>query len=266
MKTIIVSSDFSQESKNATIYAIEAAKKINAKLVLFHLHIVSVHAVQSRLPYKDILKSIDYRKTKIENIIKKLSKDYGIEIKLDFAMGEYFKQLQRSINEHHADMMIMGMHTKSLEGDLLGSTTSEAINKIEIPILAVPVKAKFTGIDKILFACDLEKGVTSNILKQVKKTTKKFNAELRVFHVNNKISELESNVEILKPLEEVSYYYKDVQSEAVIDEIKKEMLEYNPDILIMVPYEYGFWSSLIHKSKTRMMSSGLDIPLLSIHA
>jgi nucleotide-binding universal stress UspA family protein len=264
MKTIIISSDFSEEAQNATLYAIQTAKKVKAKLVLFHLHILSIHVVQSRLPYKNILQSIDYAKTKIENRAKKLSETYGLEIKVDFAMGEYFKQLQRAIEEHHADMIIMGMHTKTIEGDLLGSTTSEAINKIEIPILAVPVKAKFTNIDKILFACDLDKGLTSNILKEIKKTTKKFDAELRVFHVNNKISELESNVEILKPLEEVSYFYKNVQSEAVIDEIRNEMLEYKPDVLIMVPYEYGFWSSLIHKSKTRIMSSGLDIPLLSI--
>ena len=140
MKTIIISSDFSEEAHNATLYAIKAAKKINAKLVLFHLHILSVHAVQARLPYKNILQSIDYAKTKIENRVKKLSETYDIEITVDFAMGEYFKQLQRSIEEHHADMMIMGMHTKTIEGDLLGSTTSEAINKIEIPILAVPVK------------------------------------------------------------------------------------------------------------------------------
>jgi len=266
MKTIIISSDFSEEANNATKYAIGIAKKTGAKLVLFHLHILSVHAVQARLPYKDILKSIDYAKTKIENRVKKLNETYDIDIKVDFAMGGFFKQLKRSIAEHHADMMVMGMHVKSLENDLLGSTTSEAINKVQIPILAVPVKAEFKNVEKILFACDLERGITSNILKEIKKTTKKFNAELRVFHVNDKIDELKQNTDILKPLEEVSYFYKSVQSEAVIEEIKTEMLEYKPDMLIMIPYEYGFWSSLIHKSKTRMMSSGLDIPLLSIHA
>jgi len=265
MKTIIISSDFSEEAKNATVYAINTAKKINAKLVLFHLHILSIHAVQTRLPYKTILQSIEYTKIKIENRIKKLSEKHDIEITVDFAMGGYFKQLKRSIEEHDADLVVMGMHTKTIENDLLGSTTAEAINKIVTPILAVPLHAKFTSIDKILFACDLEKGLTENISKEIKKTTKKFKAELRVFHVNNKISQLENNVEILKPLEEVSYFYKNVQSEAVIDEIKNEMLEYKPDVLIMVPYEYGFWSSLIHKSKTRIMSSGLDIPLLSIH-
>ena len=266
MKTIIISSDFSEEAKNATRYAIGIAKKTKAKLILFHLHIVSVHAVQARLPYKDILKSIDYAKTKVENRVKKLSEAYDIEIKVDFAMGEFFKQLERSIAEHHADLMVMGMHVKSLENDLLGSTTSEAINKIEIPILAVPIHAEFNNIDKILFACDLEKGLSENILKEIKKTTKNFNAELSVFHVNDKISDLKDSEAILEPLDEVAYFYKSVQSEAVIDAIKKELITYKPDVLIMVPYEYGFWSSLIHKSKTRMMSSGLDIPLLSIHA
>jgi len=266
MKTIIISSDFSEEAKNATQYAIGIAKKTGANLVLFHLHIVSVHAVQARLPYKEILKSIDYAKTKVESRVKKLSETHDIPIKLDFAMGDFFQQLERSIAAHHADIMIMGMHVKSLENDILGSTTSEAINKVQIPILAVPVKAKFKAIEKILFACDLEKGITSNIITEIKKTTKKFEAELRVFHVNDTISELKQNTDALKPLEEVSYYYKSVQSEAVIDEIKNEMIAYQPDMLIMVPYEYGFWSSLIHKSKTRMMSSGLDIPLLSIHA
>ncbi|WP_147678810.1 universal stress protein [Algibacter pacificus] len=266
MKTILIASDFSEEAKNATNYAIGIAKTTGAKLVLFHLHIVSVHAVQARLPYKDILKSIDYAKTKVENRLNTLSKNYHIDIKLDFAMGDFFKQLKRSIAEHRADMMIMGMPIKSLENDLLGSTTTEAINKVQIPILAIPVKAEFKNVEKILFACDLEKGITSHILNEIKKTTKKFNAELRVFHVNDKIDEMKQNRDTLKPLEEVSYFYKSVQSEAVIDEIKNEMITYKPDILIMVPYEYGFWSSLIHKSKTRMMSSGLDIPLLSIHA
>ncbi|HBI90470.1 MAG TPA: universal stress protein, partial [Sphingobacterium sp.] len=28
--------------------------------------------------------------------------------------------------------------------------------------------------------------------------------------------------------------------------------------------KYGFWSSLTHRSKTRMMASGLDVPLLTI--
>lgn len=266
MKTLIITSDFSEEAKNATEYAIGIAKKIGAKLVLFNLHVVSVHAFNSRLPYKSILKSIDAAKTKVENKVEILSKTHGIDIKADFSMGNFYSQLKRAIKEHQAEMVVMGMNVKTLDGDLLGSTTTEAIHKIKTPILAVPLKAKFNDIHKILFACDLTKGVTLKVLEKIKKTTGKFNAELNVFHVDDKVSATKNDVVILESLKDVSFFYKRVQSESVIDEIKKEMIHYKPEILIMVPFEYGFWSSLIHKSKTRMMSSGLDVPLLSIHA
>jgi len=265
MKTIIIASDFSEEAKNATEYAIKMAKVIDAKIVLFNLHILSVHAVNSRLPYDAILATVEKSKQKIENQVKTLSETHNITIIPYFAMGDFHEQLQRAIAEYKADFVIMGMHEKTLEGDLLGSTTTEAIHKLITPILAIPVHAKFNGINKILYACDFNKGVTSEILEKVKTTTQKFNAELKVFHVNDNLPQTTDTAEILEPLEGVSYYYKSVQSDAVIEEIKKELISFKPDILIMVPYEYGFWSSLIHKSKTRVMSSGLDMPLLSIH-
>ncbi|MNX96122.1 hypothetical protein D3C86_1284240 [compost metagenome] len=61
----------------------------------------------------------------------------------------------------------------------------------------------------------------------------------------------------------MKYIYKTVRSNAVINEIEKEIKRYQADILVMVPKKYGFWDSLVHKSKTRIMASGLDVPLLS---
>src|SRR5258706_4783474 len=62
----------------------------------------------------------------------------------------------------------------------------------------------------------------------------------------------------------ITYSYKNVQSSSVIKEIKKEMIAFKAELLIMVPEEYRFWASVVHKSKTRMMAAGLGIPLLSI--
>jgi len=62
----------------------------------------------------------------------------------------------------------------------------------------------------------------------------------------------------------IQYFYKNVESSAIIKEIKNEILSYQPDVIIMVPNRYGFWASVVHRSKTRMMAAGLDVPLLSI--
>lgn len=268
MKTIIVASDFSEEAENATQYAISAAKKINAKLVLFHLHEVSIHSVNARLSYSAVQESVEKSKTQTELRVDRLSKENAIEIKLDFAMGNFYDQLKQSVKQHNAGLVVLGMHDKNLEDDLLGSTTTAALHKLKVPVLAVPVKARFQGMKKILFACDIKKGVTFSVLERIKEVARHFNAELEVFYVEDSVNEINAQADKAKALfdnlEGLTYMFKSVQSDAIISEIQNEIKRFQPNVLIMVPYEYGFWSSLVHKSKTRIMASGMNIPLLSI--
>ncbi len=62
----------------------------------------------------------------------------------------------------------------------------------------------------------------------------------------------------------ISHYYKNVLSDNVITAIKDEIDNTQADLLVMVPHKYGFWESVIHRSKTSIMASGNNIPLLSI--
>ncbi|MFV0541156.1 MAG: universal stress protein [Aestuariibaculum sp.] len=269
MKTIIVASDFSKEAENATQYAIDTAKYTRAKLVLFNLHELSIHTINSRLSYSAVQELIESYRINAERRVANISEENNIAVKLDFAMGNFYDQLKRSVKEYSADLVVLGMHEKNLEDDLLGSTTTAALHKLEVPVLAVPINAKFTKVERILFACDLERGVTSSVLRRVKVVAKRLKAQLEVFHVEDTIDKINSNSEkniktISEELEGVSYMFKSVQSDAIIAEIQKEIKHFKPNVLVMVPYEYGFWSSLVHKSKTRVMASGMNIPLLSV--
>ena len=67
-----------------------------------------------------------------------------------------------------------------------------------------------------------------------------------------------------KELEDVTHFYKNVKSNSVIESIESEIKKSNSDLLVMMPKKYGFWESIVHKSKTRVMASGQNIPLLSI--
>jgi hypothetical protein len=67
-------------------------------------------------------------------------------------------------------------------------------------------------------------------------------------------------------LEGIDYYYKNVQSDSIIEGIANEVKSVAADLLIMVPEQHGFWGSMVHRSKTRIMASGLNIPLFSIPA
>ena len=86
--------------------------------------------------------------------------------------------------------------------------------------------------------------------------------------MEQKLDELKEDNDVFehidRGLENVVHFYKKVNSDKVIWEIEKEIIDSNSNLLVMIPKKYGFWESLIHRSKTREMASGLNIPMLSI--
>jgi nucleotide-binding universal stress UspA family protein len=272
MKVIVVATDFSKEAENAVDYAAGAAQVVGAKVVLFHLYKLSVHALNSRLgpgTFDDLYAG---SQKKLENRAAEVSKQYGVTAVADWHKDDFYTELKQSLAHFQADILVLGMPEKSLEQDMLGNTTTAVINKLKLPVLAVPSGVKFQGIKTILFAADVFRGVHLKVLAQVQEVAKEFGARhVEIFHVSEKIRELqdrdykvETESAYGEGAEGVTYLYKNVHSNAVIREIQEEIKATAADMLIMVPIRYGFWGSLIHRSKTRIMASGTEVPLLSL--
>lgn len=272
MRTIIVATDFSAEAENAVMYASAAAKDLKAKLVLFSSFSISVHATNSRLPATAVERLIEQNNAKLKERAEQITLEYGIEVGYESGlMLQVSEELTNLYEKHNAELIVMGMAANSLAQDLFGNTTTAAIMKLKYPVLAIPLGAKYNKIKRILFACDVLRGVQKKILDRINNFASALGAEVEVFHVQNKVKMLEndtqhltSKISIDEGLEGVSFFYKNVESGTVIDEIQKEITDFNADILIMVPLRYGFWDSLIHRSKTRIMASSCEIPLFSI--
>lgn len=269
--TIIVATDFSELAENAVDYAAAIAKIAGARLVLYNSFKLPIHAANSQLSAESFQKLLDENDEMLKNRCIQVSKQYEIEVKFESFFSIIEDGLKQLIKEEEASLIVLGMNEKSLEQDLMGNTTTSVIKKIHIPILAVPINAKFEGTQKLLFACDSEREIPERVLSKIRGAAEKLNGVVEIFNVDSTIKELKTESadssmsnEIDKQLQGINYYYKNVRSNDVIKEIEKEIKEFQADILIMVPQQYGFWESIVHRSKTRIMASGLDIPLLSI--
>lgn len=271
MKTIIVATDFSKISDNATQYALQAAQVIGARVHLFHLHFVSVHVSNARLSPTALQQSLDQNKEVLDKKARELAAEFQVEVTAAWRTGDFYAELYQLIEDSDADLVVMGMAKKSIEQDLLGNTTTATINKLKLPILAIPEDARFEGINKVLYACDIVRGVHARVLEEVRKLALSFGAEVEIFHVSDKIKGLTEHE--LPPhlvnafgdgLDGINYSYRNVASNAVLNAIEQEVKKMNADVVVMVPYKYGFWGSLVHKSKTRALASGIQKPLLSI--
>ncbi len=271
MKTLIVATDFSDQAENAVEYAGAAAKDLNVKVVLFNSFNIPTHVSNSRLPASVIKELMDNSHSILGKRALKLSETYSIEVGYESSLMSFDEELEGLIAKYDADMIIMGMAAKSLGQDLFGNTTTSVITKMKYPVLAIPLGATYKGIKKILFACDVLRGVHKKILAKIKEMALILGAEVEIFYVNEKLRALEAESIALsstnsfdEALEGVPHYFKNVESGLVIEEIGKEIRNINADLLIMVPNKYGFWNALIHRSKTRIMASNNEVPLLSI--
>lgn len=270
---IIAATNFSETANNAIIYAAGLAKSAGAKLILFNSFTLSTHSANSQITAESMQKQIDKNSAKLQDLGNDLSKEYGIQVSTycSFSFVEDF--LKEIIEKTNAELVVMGMAERSLEQDLFGNTTTSVIKNLKIPVLAVPLNARYNTAKKILYACDTLSLTSIDRFSWLRRIVCSLGVEIEFFSVDEKLNSLrEEHGELLlksivkEELEKVKYIYKNVRSNTVIDEIHKEIQTYGADILVMVPQRYGFWDSFIHRSKTRIMAAGLDIPLLSYPA
>lgn len=273
MKTIIVATDFSPRATNALRYAVNAASQVGYSLVLFNLYNPSIHALNARASSATLNELLKNQQDRLSNACSEIKAQDSVAIVSHLATGNFLEELERCIAQHNADLVVMGMAGKSLDQDLLGNTTTAAINRLKFPVLAIPEGAVFFGIKSILYAADIMRGIQVKVLLKVKEFAKDFGATVEVFHVRETIEKIaeqdqkrwDENLQSLDiEMKEVNHFYKNVLSSKVVDAIKEELATSESDLLIMVPQKYGFWESVIHRSKTRVMTSGMDVPLLSL--
>lgn len=268
MKTIIVATDFSPESTNALNYAIAAAADRTFRLVVFNLQQISVHALNARVSSDLVSKDMKVKENRLTQLCESISEQHNIEAIPYFATGDFFEAMEPCIEVNEANLLILGMRRKTLEQELVGNLTTAAIARLHIPVLAIPSEAKYIGIKNIVFACDVLKGVYVKVLENIKTVAQRFNAHVEVFHVANTVEKIQQGelkfANEQKGLDGISYYYKSVLSDQIIEAIAEEVKSNKADLLIMIPQKYGFWASMVHTSKTRIMALSNHIPLLSI--
>ncbi|MCL7763917.1 universal stress protein [Polaribacter sp. Z014] len=264
--SIIVATNFSKLSENAVLYAAALAQYSKVELILFHAYKLPVHAANSRLSAASIDKLFEKTKNKLKDKASKLSEKFKIKVTYKVSYSSLGDEVDFLMKEHKSRFLVIGMSPKSMEQNLLGNPTTSVISMKEFPVLAIPINAKFKEVKQILFACDVLQDIPLKTLAKLRQVALSLKAAVTVFYVDEKIEELKSEItsNLDKNLEDVTLFYKNVKSNSVIEAIENEIKKSNSELLVMMPKKYGFWESIVHKSKTRVMASGQNIPLLSI--
>lgn len=268
MKTFIVATDFSEEAENAINYAAALAVEVNAKIILFNSFMIPLHVSNSILPADNIAELERKNEELLQEKATAIAESFGITTSFESKlMRDVHEELGLLFDDHQADLIVMGMASRSVSQDIFGNTTTSAIMQLKYPVLAVPKDVKFTKINKVLYPYDILRKKPEQTLRKIADLTQALNTNLEIFHVQSDSKEAdmaEVKAQIAAHFGSVPHNFRKIGSGEVIEEIEREIISSGADLLIMVPQRYGFWDSMFHRSKTRMMASGSKIPLLSI--
>lgn len=276
MKKILLPIDFSKTSDNAFIYALEMAKIFKSELVLLHtfdLPIVDSQAMP--INYSVIYDTIEMANFEhFKEVMPRLralaeERNLGHIVMSHILMdGDLVYNIKKVIKQENIDFVIMG--TKGASGWLdsfIGTNTSAVISHVSVPVLSVPVEAKFKKMETIAFTTRFRDKDIEALVK-VLLFAKKMHAKVKCLYVKTPDSDVSD--ETIKKWEAHFEAEKELQffiipSESVKETIEDFLLSQDVDIQAMLTYKRNFFVELFTNTTTQQLSYHLKTPILALH-
>lgn len=275
MKKILFPTDFSDAATNAFVHALEFAKVVNAELILLHTFEIPVYDSQF-FPenYASIYSSIELAKFEMfKDEIPKLrtiAAERNLEdivIKHRLMDGDLIYNLKNAVEEDQVDFVIMGTNSASdWTKFFTGSNTESVISGVEVPVLCVPIDAKYKKVKTIGFTTryrDQDKKELKKILKIAKKTGAKVKS-LYVKTSNSDVTE-ETRKEWERDFAEENVEFLVLPSDDVKETILDFILYKDIDVLTTITHKRSFFESIFDSSFSKKIAKEVTIPILVMH-
>ncbi len=281
---ILVPVDFSDESNNAMNIAASLAKKLNAKITLFHAidtPVVSEHKDSfdltriSTMPYDDpgmYRAYMDKITSRVKDKITELKEKHSaIEIQEHIVFDDFQKQLYEIIEKENTDLIVLGSKGASgFEEVMIGSNAEKIIRHAKKPVITVKDPVHKFDLKNIVFASSFEKvnkkvidflfsfqkafESKMHLLKIISpnsfSTTKESQNQLKKFAIENNLSNYSINI------------YNSYSEEEGIRDFAKEN---NADLIAMTTHGRTGLSHLFLGSIAEEVTNHSVLPVLTFN-
>lgn len=271
MNNILVPTDFSSCADNALDQAIKLAEKYSAKLtVITAYHVPSAGGASVLVNLEEDLR--ESAEEQLKELGEKIREKHpSLDLNLFSSYNLPINAVLKAIKDKYIDVVVMGTTGATGAKEVfIGSTTASLINKVKVPIFAVPENYKSDGLKKIFLATDLKDIKSSDSLEFVKNLAKKYNAKVEVMNVAEKpnpdesfeiISEaIEMDNEFMGVKHHFNFLESDNVEQAILDFVDEE-----DSLIAVINRERNFFNRLFHKSISKKLAMHSQVPILILH-
>ena len=266
IKNILLPTDYSVNAVRSARFGMALAKKLQAKVVLFHSYHFLL-ADSTDLNYVNEMKSIEEKKLEEEReTLAALFPEVEIECEVDY--GSAVDNIQMVVDRLNIDLVIMGTKGETNQLDaVLGSVASNVINSVKCSTLIIPEATHEFKLSQIMLATDFHQSNSPTIYDALKGILKKTDAALAIVNVKSEVSEIDtvSKEEIGNIFGEFKHSHHYIEGENV-EEALFDFANVNYcDMIVILTKHYSLWQRLFHKSMAKQLALHSSIPLFIIH-
>lgn len=272
MKTILVPTDFSDASRNASIYAAEFAKIMQCEVILFHTYEMPI-VIASDMP-TTVMMDPEVLKQEtlflLKNEAEAVGKITGTKVLYETIEGDTVSEIIEVERNRKPDLIIMGIkESDPLSEYIIGSTATDVIRQSLTPVMVIPIQAKFKQFKKIVFATDYSLETDTHLLEPIKEFCRIFYSKLFILNI---VKELEligvekevSRMRIQNYFEDLEHTHYYLEDNDIIHGLNNFIDEYNIDVIAMLPHKHNLFSRIFKEGSTKKMAFHTHIPLLTM--
>ncbi|SFA92562.1 Nucleotide-binding universal stress protein, UspA family [Flavobacterium swingsii] len=273
MQRILVTTDFSANSKKAIRFAIQLASQTNIELLFYNVVVgVSIPSAFSNLHYTpfDALEVKKHQK-KLEKFIETIYKDSNltpINYKCVCELGNGIgNKIISYAKESKADFICVSARGAGVLNKLFGTTSSHLITDSPIPVFVIPNNYRIQPIKTICYASDIE-NIDMEIREVIALATS-VKAKVKVLHYDYAVH-LKGDKEKLNALalkyetDDINFHYRKTNPISPLnDQLREGILVMKPSLVVLFTKQNRSWFDRLFEPTTSTdMSFNAKTPLL----
>lgn len=271
MKKILVPTDFSKTAANAMNYAVELAKRVDAKIILFHVFDMPLIATDVPVWVPSIDELGENNLARLEKLKSAIARKHGAlpKVECHCKLGLITADIQRYAADKKVDLIVMGTQGVNYDAvKIFGNTTTAVMLDAPCPVLSIDKRVKFKPLNNILFAVDYVDKHSRTFLKVLKELAGIFGSRVSLLNVLPEIAPItspredKSVVKLHRMLKEVPHSFHQTSNESVTDGINDFVRKKNMDMVVMIQRHHPFLTGLFKRPSTRKVAFHTRLPLL----
>ncbi|MEY4204281.1 MAG: hypothetical protein RL013_1985 [Bacteroidota bacterium] len=273
MKTILVPTDFSKCANNAMTYALEVAKRLEARVVALYVVLPNEGVDNSMYDAFMIDDYLLQRKKAMKVWVRKFTKNGqagSVQVETDCRVGFPVSTVVHVADELDADMIVMGTTgAAGLKGVLLGSTAGGVLVGSQRPVLVIPKGALFRNYSRFVLATDFKMKADQRSVNALKELLSIEHAGLEVVHVIEKPGAArpgrDLEMVLTRKLDDIPHIFHYIHDTSVPRAVGLFLESVNATGLVTIAHEHTLLHKLFFKSVSRTLAHHTTVPMLVLH-